>query len=310
MKSSLAYGGWALSLVLLTVSGYLYLELQKVENREAMFQEGRRSMHEMARNIAKTEPSPADIQIESLRKQLDDLKRQLEQASAKPAQTEEVVPEPPSQEPPDAAESQPDDGGPSQGERMADAQMGMIADMAYQDLFNELSLPPDVRATVKNAVVASMTEARKATMKALQSNDQTAKQMHAQELDRKAVLRSELAALLTPEELAAWDDYEPVADQILYEKLVDGQLNMLASGLSSENRTLASQVMAEELVREFDAFNASEEIYTTTSYNHAQARALNASLERLSEVMDGEQYGHVEGFVNQALAMFDAMAEQ
>jgi hypothetical protein len=98
-----------------------------------------------------------------------------------------------------------------------------------------------------------------------------------------------------------------VADQMLYERLVDGQMNMLAPGLTNENRVLASQVMAEELVREFDALGQSDEIYSIDSHNGAQARALNTSLERLAEELDEAQFGQVQGFVNQAIAMFDAM---
>ena len=35
--------------------------------------------------------------------------------------------------------------------------------------------------------------------------------------------------------------------------------------------------------------------------------SLEASLERLAEDLDEEQYGHVQGFVDQATAMFEAM---
>lgn len=231
-------------------------------------------------------------------------------AVASAAPEGESAPEPPVTEAEDKAEPQPEDSEPSRQDRMANVQMGMMADLAYQDLFNELGLSPELRATMKESIVAYMSEAQKTLLAALKSKDQTAKDMHARTESRKAALRAELAGLLTPEELAAWDEYEPVADQIMYERIVDGQLNTLAAGLTNENRVLTSQVMAEELVREFDVFNASDEIYTMGNYNNAQARALNASLERLAGTLEADQYGQVEGFVNHALTMFEAMADQ
>jgi hypothetical protein len=68
--------------------------------------------------------------------------------------------------------------------------------------------------------------------------------------------------------------------------------------------------MAEDLVREIDAFEQSDELYTLDNFNNAQARALQASLDRLSDTLAQDQYDLVDGFVSQAVAMFDAMAEQ
>jgi hypothetical protein len=183
----------------------------------------------------------------------------------------------------------------------------MMAEMTYQSLFDELRLTPEVRASLKDAIAGHMLAMQRETGAAMGAKNETAKAFYARIEAMKGTMRDELAQFLSPEELTAWDEYEPVADQMLYERLVDGQMNMLAPGLTNENRVLASQVMAEELVREFDALGQSDEIYSIDSHNGAQARALNTSLERLAEELDEAQFGQVQGFVNQAIAMFDAM---
>jgi hypothetical protein len=224
-----------------------------------------------------------------------------EQQGAPPVEIAPSVPESPAvSEPAPAPNVELED-------RVATAQLNMMAEMTYQSLFDELQLTPEVRASLKDAIAAHMLAMQRETGAAMSAKNETAKAFYARIEAMKGAMRDELAQFLSPEELTAWDEYEPVADQMLYERLVDGQMNMLAPGLTNENRVLASQVMAEELVREFDALGQSDEIYSMDSHNGAQARALNASLVRLAEELDEAQFGQVQGFVNQAIAMFDAM---
>jgi hypothetical protein len=213
---------------------------------------------------------------------------------------------------PDAAaeEGEEDSNATSQAERVARAQLDIVVNMTYGDLIAELGLTTEEAAPLRDALAANMKKQQEVMQGAFRSKDQTAKSVRAARDALRLELRSEVKGVLNGEELAAFDEYDAVADQILYEKMVDGQLNMMASGLSNENRVLSSQVVGEELVRELDALDQTDTLYTLQSFNAAQTRALNASLERLTETLDDEQYAMVDGFVNQAIAMFDAMAEQ
>ncbi len=193
-------------------------------------------------------------------------------------------------------------------ERAAQAQMELLMDMVYGDFYQELGLTPEQRKLVNEALVANTNAYRKTTAAAMRSGTKTAREVRAERDGLRKTLHNDLSEFLKTEELAAFDQYELVADQILYERSVDGQLAMLAAGLSSENRQLTSQVMAEELVREFDLFDQTDEPYTLDNFNAAQARALTFTLERLTDSMPQEQYVLVDGFVNQALAVFGASA--
>jgi hypothetical protein len=187
--------------------------------------------------------------------------------------------------------------------------MGMIVDMAYAPLFEELALPADVQANVRELLAKHLAERQTAVLKAMESKDRKARDVKAEDDLAVERLREDLARVLDAGEMAQWDAYREYEDQYLYEALVDGQLSMLAPGLTAENREIAKIVIAQEVAIHIDAFENSDEIYTLDNFNQAQSQALRQSLERLAQELDGEQYGHVEGFVRQAEAMFEAMAE-
>jgi hypothetical protein len=299
MNNFIKYGGWIALVLVLIVGGFAF---------------------NVRINAEKSRAKHAEQELEKVQALLSNLVEEVAQRQAH--EKDEVAPAPmlaspePQVAPPvEAAPPEPEPVPPTPDadpnveleDRVATAQLNMMAEMTYQSLFDELQLTPEVRASLKDAIAGHMLAMQRATGAAMGAKNETAKAFYARIEAMKGNMRDELAQFLSPEELTAWDEYEPVADQMLYERLVDGQMNMLAPGLTNENRVLASQVMAEELVREFDALGQSDEIYSMDSHNGAQARALNASLERLAEELDEAQFGQVQGFVNQAIAMFDAM---
>ena len=314
MASSIKYGGWLLSLLLLAACVYLYMEM--VESRAlgvAAEQESKARLERADARAATAEANAASTaaELEGIRQELAELKGSMP-GTTPPSETPDTGPAEASPPEPEATPADEADAGDSaeRGDRIVTAQMEIMANMAYQDLFGELGLDPDTQTQMRDVIAGHLVKMQKATLAALQSKNRSAKAVHAEQETLKGELRAAVESVLAPEQMAAWDEYDPVAEQIMYERLVDGQLNMMAAGLSNENRVLASQVMAEELVREFDVMNESEELFTMDNYNNAQARALNASLERLNGTLEADQYGQVEGFVNQALTMFEAMAEQ
>lgn len=318
MESLTKYAGWLLAVIMMVVCAVLFVSLQDADPTDVV------DTMDAVPMPASGIPGAGDLEevraeAADLRQELADLRAQLSEkdealraalakdsADTKPARGEES----PDAEGADESKTNDEEPGPSRGERIANAQMAMVADMTYQNLFDQLGIGPEARDGLKGVIGAHMLDMQQFAQGAMQSRDRTAKDVHAEMEAKKATLRAELGKTLTEDGLAAWDAYEPVADQMLYERLVDGQLNMMAPGLSEENRVLTSQVMAEELVREFDVYNQSDQIYSLDNYNDAQARALQVSLDRLSTALDQDQFDRVNGFVTQALAMFDAMSDQ
>ncbi len=300
MSNAIKYGGWIALVLVLIVGGFAFNVGINAEKSRAKHAE--QELEKVQALLSNLEEVVAHRQVERQDEvQPAPMLESPEPQVAAPVETGTPAPE---TAPPPAPDADPN---VDLEDRVATAQLNMMAEMTYQSLFDELQLTPEVRASLKDAIAGHMLAMQRETGAAMGAKNETAKAFYARIEAMKGAMRDELAQFLSPEELTAWDEYEPVADQMLYERLVDGQMNMLAPGLTNENRVLASQVMAEELVREFDALGQSDEIYSMDSHNGAQARALNASLERLAEELDEAQFGQVQGFVNQAIAMFDAM---
>lgn len=304
MNNVIKYGGWIALLIVIFVGAFVFNSRMATERARAV--EARQTAEEALEKV-QAEKSALQEEIAALKSaQVAAQVPMVEPQATLPSDVPEAVAPAPVVEAEPAPNSEVSDDS-ERGERVANAQLAMVAEMMYQGLFDDLQLSPEVRAALKDAIAVHMKTMQQATVAAMGAKNETAKAFHARMEAMKAGMRDELAQTLTPEQLNAWDEYEPVADQMLYERLVDGQLNMLAPGLTNENRVLASQVVAEELVRELDALGQSDEIYSVDSHNGAQARALNASLDRLAGELDEEQYRYVQGYVNQAVAMFDAM---
>lgn len=308
MNNVIKYGGWLALLLVVFVGAYMFNSRIAAERARAV--EAKQVAADALEKVT-AEKLALEAEIAALKKAKEEM------ATAVSAPATEVAPEPepitivdtpalpvePASETPEPEES----GG---GDAVANAQMAMMADMMFKELFDELQLDPEVRGVVKEAIAAYMQTMQQETMAAMQAKNETSKDFHARLEVMKSGLREELSQSLTAAQVDAWDAYEPEADQALYERMVEGQLNMLSPNLSNENRVLASQVMAEELARELEAFEQSDEIFSMDTHNDAQARALEASLERLAEELDEEQYGHAQSFVDQATAMFEAMKGQ
>lgn len=311
--------GWVVAVVLVLVCAFLLMELSERRVAEAPEVASTGSGVDSQELAALDEVAQLRAELAEARRELDAAKAALADAegvqeeamvaAAEDTADDETV-EDVAEAAKDDADDEADEDALSRGKRIANAQMTMMGEMMYTPLFDELGLAPDRRSYVKDVIGGHLTEVQQIIAGAMGTKDQTAKEVRARIDAAEAALREELAQTLSAEELEAWDAYEPVADQMLYERLVDGQLNMMAAGLTEDNRALASQVMAEELVREFEAFDASEQLYTLDNYNDAQARALQASLERLNGALPEDQYALVDGYVDRAIQMFDAMSER
>jgi hypothetical protein len=194
-----------------------------------------------------------------------------------------------------------------QQKAIARVQVSALIDMTYGTFFGERTFPPEIEEAVRDLLVTYGVETQRLVAEA-RKNERVAKDVADDLGAYKAALRDELAGVISAEEVAAWEEYEPYADQYLYENLVEGQLTMLASGLTAENRAIAKTVIAQELVAHIEAFENSDLAYTTRNHFDSQEDALNVSVEQLREVLDGEQLAFIEGYRDRAVAQFQALA--
>ena len=187
------------------------------------------------------------------------------------------------------------------------AQMRVLVGMQYNSLLKDLALPDETANAVNDLLIDAQVEAQQATMQDMMSGTSTAKEAKAKQDAIEARLRERLSKVLTTEELAQWDAYQGIADTVLYEALLDGQLTMLAPGLSEETRATARVVLAEELAAELDRFYETDKQYTLDSFNQAQLEGLNNGMARVPDTVSEEQYAHLTSFIDLVAAAFQQM---
>lgn len=286
--------------VLLTENRSLQMELETVNRVDAQmgakfdelkvaYKEALAEAERLRQEVAKAEsvsPSPSTT----------------DEAAATPAPAEETAAAEPASDP------QPNQGKSIQ--RAQRAQMGVLVGMQYKGFLDNLALPEDTMTSVKDLLIDSTIEGQQAMVEAMMSGTSKAKDAKAKQDAIEAQLREKLSTVLNQEELAQWDAYQEVADVALYEALLDGQLTMLAPGLSEETRAAARSILAEDLAAELDTFFESDTIYTMDSFNQAQLAGLNNGMARMSETISEEQYGHLSGFIDTVAATFQQMKQK
>lgn len=195
-------------------------------------------------------------------------------------------------------------------QRVARAQIGVIVDMAYRDFYEAAGLTGDRLAQVQQALDEAFSKEAGVRSRAFEDETIPAKQVTAEQFAIRAALREQLAGILSPEELAAYDVRAPHTDRTLYATMLDGQIAMLSTGVSDESRRLAADVMAEELALRLDEFSASDHAYTLDNFNAAQMDALDNALARMQADVDAEQYEALAQFVEVVGGALGSMAGQ
>jgi len=310
MKKSLPWLGWGVALVAVALSIYTAQETLETRKRLALAEANAKE----AASAGETQRRDLEARLAELRSQVRDLQARV--AETKKTQKTAKTPDAPVR-PSAEGELEDEDGEGEPGESEAQireknvirAQMGTMTDMAYKPFFDEMSFPDEVRVAAREALTEFAVRRQQRQNDAFRRGNVSAREVRADRDLAMATLRGRLQLILSADQFAQWQAYEPDSDQVLFQAILDGQLNMLASGLTAENLRLARDTMAEELARYIDRFENSDELYTLVNFNLAQSQALQDSLERLGQALDEEQLGLVQGFVDQATAMFAAMGQ-
>jgi hypothetical protein len=143
------------------------------------------------------------------------------------------------------------------------SQAEMMVPMMYGGLLKKLQLSPEQDREVRQILARSQKESMSAGLDMLDGDasiDQFFKEgfkptpemeSKAMELatkmeDDKAQVRQELAEILTPKQLALYDDYEEHQPERMQQEQYETELSSIAPALTPENRARAVQVIMEE----------------------------------------------------------------
>ena len=207
------------------------------------------------------------------------------------------------------------------GKKLADYAARMSMDMAFADFFNELNLPEDTEGKVRDIITAHMSEQIAKGMEALQSgfDKDTLEQM---EQDAEERLRQELSRVLTPQELAVYDEYEETMGERMLAQNFDMQLNLYAPGMTPEGRALVRDVLVDETLAIGEQMGQDTGMGMGMNADiqgafNMQLQAFESARERLLEELDDEQLAYFDRFVEaqeqafeMAAALFGNMAGQ
>ena len=247
-------------------------------------------------------------QLEHQQAMLEAVKDQLEAVSTNTPPTEVEAPNAESEPSTPQTEEAPLSDQATQ-QRVMRAQLGILLDMSYGELFTVLNLPTETQPAVRELLLDYSMAERQAIIEAISAGNVPAKDVLEKKAQAKRDLRTHLEELLSPEELTTWEEYEKFKDQNLYESLLEGQLAMLAPNLGEANRKLAKQVLAEELDQSIRQFESSEEVYTMDHFNQAQSRALQKGLDRMVESLPETEFLELERFTKIVEEVFKAASQ-
>ena len=247
-------------------------------------------------------------QLEHQQAMLEAVKDQLEAVSTNTPPTEVEAPNAESEPSTPQTEEAPLSDQATQ-QRVIRAQLGILLDMSYGELFTVLNLPTETQPAVRELLLDYSMAERQAIIEAISAGNVPAKDVLEKKAQAKRDLRTHLEELLSPEELTTWEEYEKFKDQNLYESLLEGQLAMLAPNLGEANRKLAKQVLAEELDQSIRQFESSEEVYTMDHFNQAQSRALQKGLDRMVESLPETEFLELERFTKIVEEVFKAASQ-
>ena len=249
-------------------------------------------------------------QLEHQQAMLEAVKDQLDAVSTNTPPTEAVAVAPSEESEPSTPQTEeaPLSGQATQ-QRVMRAQLGILLDMSYGELFTVLDLSTETQPAVRELLLDYSMAERQAIIEAISAGNVPAKDVLEKKAQAKRDLRTHLEELLSPEELTTWEEYEKFKDQNLYESLLEGQLAMLAPNLGEANRKLAKQVLAEELDQSIRQFESSEEVYTMDHFNQAQSRALQKGLDRMVESLPETEFLELERFTKIVEEVFKAASQ-
>ncbi|MCL4216104.1 MAG: hypothetical protein KJ052_03730, partial [Candidatus Hydrogenedentes bacterium] len=261
------FAGWIVAAMAIVAVGVTGIELNKTRDQldeaRALLDQQHSQLESFASLHADAEAARA--RIEGLDTDLTEMQTALEAAeaavSAASESTDTAEPSP-GDEMEDAEEDTGSGASKIDPETIARAQMGALTEIMYGDLYTQLALPAETKTQVHDLLTDAFQEQQNMTVSAFRAGDRMAPDVQREKDAIDAALRDKLAAALSPQELASYDAYQTTAEQHMYENILMGQLAMISPNLTSENRDVTRQVLAEELVIAINGFESSDQPYT------------------------------------------------
>ena len=179
----------------------------------------------------------------------------------------------------------------------------MNVEMQYGDFLNGLDVETAEQARL---VITQFLLDQAAQGMSLMRGELSADKISA--IDYEQQMRDELSYFLSPEELAAFDDYQATLPERMLERSYDMQLSMYASGLSPDNRAMVLDVLVEEMLFQQDDSGGASSFSSDPGSQFAGLIDVYGHVrERFAGVFDEDQQAVLGRFLDQQQSMFEMM---
>ena len=193
-----------------------------------------------------------------------------------------------------------------QGERMLASVAKQQVGMMYGDFLGGLDMSDEQKQAVRDILSKHMTAAASLGMKAMSENDLDALKDQGETAEN--AMRDELASVLSPAELDAFDAYQETLGARSMAQAVEMQMQFMAPDVTAENRTLLSDIVYEEALASPALADTTPGATAPGDMMQQQAAVYDRVLERASQTMEPEQYAAAEAFIHQQQEMMQSFA--
>lgn len=190
-----------------------------------------------------------------------------------------------------------------QGDAMVEMSGNMRVSLFYNEFLGSAGLTDDAKKQVRELLAAYEKENVRIGMTTPEGMGQEELAGHFEALSTN--LRRDLAELLTPEQLAQFEEHDATKASGLLEMTLGGQANMLAPDMSSETREMTVNTMVDELMATGIDFSLPGSGITREG-NTAQREAILNAQQRLAAALPPEEMEEVDNLVRQFLAALKA----
>jgi hypothetical protein len=195
-------------------------------------------------------------------------------------------------------------------QQMMEVQAAAITEMVYADLFTALGLSGEAEEAMSGILADRMMGDMDAAQAALKAGDVSARQVYLEQEAARAEAYAALREVLDRETMADFEAYDSTRDDRMLEKTVGPQIVQFSSGLTEENQTVVQQVAVEEFGYYQRTFFESDKLFTLGENANWQIEAMESMQSRLAEVLDEQQMGEVNRWLNLGFKQMEAMKKR
>ncbi len=188
-------------------------------------------------------------------------------------------------------------------EQMMETSVLAQVSMMYGDFLRSDALTPEKREALRELLNAHATAQMRDGLDAFTGKADW-EEVQAYEQEAQAQRDAEIAALLSPTELEAWEAYQAELPQRMMSRSMDMQLSMFAPGLDADARALARDVIVEEVLMAEEADPSTTPAGAVQGMSQAMANAR----ERLAGALGEEDLQQLDLFMQQ-MEQFAQMGE-